>query len=150
MAQKIAVSDGVYVPKSIVNYATGGGKLSSLALYLCGAKQILAGTLAADINTFSTLLDLTGQGSLDLLGCRSKDGAAKTLRCRVTLDGTVVFDGQAASPGVESGLLIVGTQVGTHQASVIPRNFKISCKVEVACSVAETDQSAIDTIYSMR
>ena len=132
---------------SIVNYYSSGG-VNSGAVLTGGAgtnaKEELSGALTSA--TLKTLLTVTGGGEVPLLFAHVKDTTSRTLRVRVTVDGTVAFDGTtSAITTANHGLIVVG-QISTTSlvlASPSGIRFNASLVVEVASSVTETDKVAI-------
>ena len=144
-----------FTPRSIVNYFSAGGATPYIVAVNTPAKTTLSGALTA--NTLKTMLTISGAGVLKFAGVQSLDTTSRTLRLTITLDGVVVFDATTAATTVTSA-----TQVGVggltiHTAatpSFIPEfervPFNVSCVVEIASSLSETDKLAALLAYETR
>lgn len=102
-----------------------------------GATSAFSGTLG--VGVLGTLLNITGAGWVPLLNAASSDATARTVRMRVTVDGTVVFDATSATVGTAGrGIFAAGMVTNTgvvEQAQ--PIRFNTSLRVEAATSLAE-------------
>lgn len=129
-------------PKALVNFEAQGGQamtvLNPSDFESCA--QILSGALTA--NTLATQINYTGGGVIGFLRVQVLDATARTLRCRLTLDGVVVFDATSAANSVSAagmqviGFLNNGAQPGVACMDEI--HFAKSFKFEVASSLTET------------
>lgn len=130
--------------RSVVHGTSTGSPAGQGALYTASAREVLSGALTAA--TLKTLLTISGAGELFHLMAYTKDGTSRTVRCRVTLDGVVVFDATTAAIALtNTGLIVVGADnlsatIVTNRGSM---RFVTSCVVEVASSLSETDKMAI-------
>lgn len=142
-------------PASIVNYfSAGGATLYAVPAWL-PAKQTLSGALTA--NTLKTMLTISGAGVLKFAGVQSLDTTSRTLRIKITLDGIVVFDATSAATTVSYATQVgVGGLTTYSQAtpSFLPElervPFNVSCVVEIASSLSETDKLASLLAYETR
>ena len=101
-------------------------------------------------STLKTILSVAGGGSIDFLAAWVADATARTLRMRITLDSTVVYDFISASAAtVSNGAVFIGG--GNNNASNIanpqPLAFNTSLLVEMASSLTETDKFSIGYRY---
>lgn len=130
--------------KSIVHNRSSGNPTAVANLgSLDGLKEVLGGSMTAA--TLKTLLTISSGGEIPQLYAYSKDATSRTIRCKVTLDGTVAFDvTSAAVAATSSGMIVVGINPGAaSQLPFGPIKFNASCVVEVASSLTETDKVAI-------
>jgi hypothetical protein len=133
---------GQRVTKSVV-HATSTGTPSGAYALAGGAREVLSGALTAA--TLKTLLTITGTGELFHLSAYTKNATSRTVRCRVTLDGVVVFDVTTIAVAlVSAGLVVAGGDPGSSSpAQRGTLRFAQTCVVEVASSLTETDMLAI-------
>lgn len=116
-----------------------------------GAKTANSGALTAA--TLATMLNITGSaGRMPVLGVRTLDATARTLRIKVTIDGsTVAFDNTSASISTSGyGMHCAGGTYGSAGVTLSdgePIRWKTSCKVEIASSLTETDKFQIGYKY---
>lgn len=144
---------GLRSTTSILNYCSSGGvNVTDLpASSNNNAKEVLSGALTAA--TLATALSVTGAGEIGYLAVYSKDGTARAVRIKVTVDGnaTAVFDATSSSfSSTGRGLLVVGNLPSSPPVAlgaVIPLRWNASLLVEIASSLTETDKIAI--AYSM-
>lgn len=142
-------------PTAIVNGFSTDGYTVPVADFVTnriahGIKSILSGALTAA--TLKTLLSITGGGVLKYCGLAAVDATSRTLRLRITIDGTVVFDStSAASTIANAGCHAVGShQFVTATAGAGTRDrisFATSLLIEVASSLSETDKLSLGVIY---
>jgi len=144
-------------PKAIVNgYSTNGVNPSywivsmAYGMAYCGCKQVLCGATTA--NTLKTVLSITGAGCIDLLALTAEDATSRTLRAKLTIDGSVVFDStSAANTTAFAGLGVVGCALFISSTvaggTPDPTFFNKSLLLEVASSLTETDKMAISYRY---
>lgn len=138
---------------SIVNFYSSGGVNSEQqvgASAVNGAREVLSGALTAA--TLATALAVTGAGEVPALSIFTKNSTSRTLRLRVTVDGTVVFD--STSNAITSsgyGMVAVGTaETAGMRPAPSPIKFNASLLVEIASSLSETDLIAIAYILNKR
>lgn len=137
---------------SIINYYSSGGVNSGASLSSgspAGGKKVLSGALTA--NTLATALSVTGQGEVPWLAMHTEDATARTLRMKVTVDGTAVFDATTSSISASGyGQVAVGAQTAANLCyqSTSPLRFKTSLLVEIASSVSETDKVSISYVLN--
>ena len=137
-------------PKAIFNaFSSNGATPISLAT---NADDIVTLSGALTANTLKTVLSITGGGGvLRRLGMQTVDATARTLRMKITLDGTVVFDATSASINSGSyGIAAIGgfSGVSGYSADADQVPFAASCLVEIASSLTETDK--VKTYYLYR
>lgn len=126
---------------SIINNYSSGSAVTGFSLISANTKEELSGALTAA--TLKTMVTHTGRGRVNALVIYAKDSTARTLRCKVTVDGTVVFDatsGSAATLGF--GMIVVGGAV-TNSVEFQPIDYQESLLIEIASSLTETDKVAI-------
>jgi len=128
---------------SIVNgYSSNGVAPSGVTFSTnSGTKVNVSGALTS--NTLATVLNITGTaGSMSQLAVSTVDGTARTIRVKVTIDGsgTATFDATSASvASPNNGVVVVGcVDTGGALVDGYPIKWKTSCLVEVASSVTET------------
>lgn len=137
MRASVRFSSGNLPPKSIVNYYSSGGTSSPLGAFVSlGIKSALNGAGTAGVLT--TVLNITGSGVLEFLGAQSINSTARTIRLKLTIDGTVVFDATSNSIAAPStGVMAAGIKLASF-AQLAAYAFKYSMKVEVASSLTES------------
>lgn len=130
---------------SIVNrFSTNGATALNLTNLNQYGRSYASGALTA--NTLSTVLNVSGRGRIDLLGVYTEDTTSRTIRVKITLDGTVVFDAtSAAITSVFGGVMPIGGAQYTSSASLTfamfqPIEFSQSLVIEIASSLTETNK----------
>lgn len=126
---------------SIINSFSSGGTATTFSLASVNVKEELSGALTAA--TLKTMVSHTGRGRVNALFVYAKDATSRTLRCKLTVDGVVVFD--ATSSAVNSsgyGIVVVGGAV-TNSVEFQPIDYQESLLIEIASSLTETDKVAI-------
>lgn len=131
---------------AITNYYSAGGVNSAFSLQPdpdTGTVEILSGALTA--NTLKTLYTKTGRGRINVLTAQTKNATSRTVRLRLTIDGTVCFDATTnAIADTGRGLIAVGIYAAGGFSTVFqPIDYQESCLVEVASSLTETDFVAL-------
>lgn len=144
--------EAIQPPKVINNYWSGLGA-SAIVSNFDESGVIFNGkkyTPSLTATTLTTLLSVTGSGQIDLLYFMENTAGPKTVRIKVTLDGTVIFDQTSASvtKGTSQGnqgavvLGIVGgvfngTYIRTYIAGAQPIIFNSSLLIEVQSSTTD-------------
>lgn len=126
---------------SIINAFSSGGTATAYSLSSNNVLEQLSGSLTAD--TLKTMVSHTGRGRVNALVIYAKDNTSRTLRCKLTVDGVVVFDATSnavASPGF--GMIVIGGAI-TNSVEFQPIDYQESLLVEIASSLTETDKVAI-------
>ncbi len=133
---------------SLVNYYSSGGVASSISVApsntATAAREVLSGALTS--GTLATVVTHTGRGRLNFLSAYSKNGTSRTIRCKVTIDGVVVFDATtSAVVGTGLGQIAVGymQQSSSPTVEFQPIDYQESLLIEVASSLTETDNVAV-------
>jgi hypothetical protein len=135
---------GTRSTKSIVNGCSSSGYAAINLNSIPGSVRLLnSGALTA--NTLKTILNVSGAGIFHVLGARTNDATIRTVRMRLTIDGTVVFDSTSAAAGANTGGLITGSSNGTTPLPGATVVFNSSAVFEIASSLTETD--TISTLY---
>lgn len=138
---------GARVPKVLINSTSTTGSTANTVNTgaVHGVKKTVSGALTA--NTLSTVLSITGGGTLCFASCYGNDATSRTHRFKLTLDGVVVYDATtAAVAATSSGIMLVGiTAVGVYSTDAIP--FNVSCLLEYASSVTETGLTNFAYLY---
>lgn len=141
---------------SIVNaYSSNGVTPNSVSFSVIrGTKVNVSGALTS--NTLATVLNITGTaGSMSQLAVSTVDAAARTIRVKVTIDGsgTAAFDATSASvAAANNGVIVAGftdTNAGSLLVDGYPIKWKTSCRVEIASSVTETAKFNIGYRYNL-
>lgn len=137
--------------ESVVNL----GGVPSSPIYLAGnvaknAVRILSGVIAAGV--YSTILDIAGGGTLDIVAVEANDPTARNNSLRITLDGVVVYDKTVATAASQYGWIPVGGVINlgaTNLFSAVPDpvRFNASCLVEYTSDITETDKAGIYLKY---
>lgn len=131
---------------SIVNKFSVNG-YGTIAIGSVDAKTTLSGALTA--NTLATILNITGTaGQMPALAVATNDATSRTIRVKVTVDGTSVYDfTSAATTTSGNGVSIVGFNTNlllsggsTQMTASAPIKFRSSLKIEIASSLSETDK----------
>lgn len=131
---------------SVINAHSSGGTAVAINLSASvnnGLREVLSGALTA--NTLATVLSVTGGGVIPALTAYAKDSTARTVRLKVTVDGTSVFDATSSSVSAAGqGIFAAGSieNTGSFRQGE-PIRFLTSLLVEVASSLTETDKLAI-------
>lgn len=149
MSTSSQFSGGVKTPKVIVNKYSVAGVTPVVFNGVSSAKQVLSGALTA--NTLATALSITGAGELNIVGVAAVDATSRTLRLKVTLDGTSAFDCTSASNAIaDRAIVAIGTVAAGSTIPWVPQKvqFKSSCLVEIASSLTETDKLYIWLQYA--
>lgn len=124
---------------SIVNYFSDGGVGTGYAISAGTGNNCLpvfAGG-AYTANTLQTIISHTGRGRVNFLTVYQTNGTSRTMRMKVTVDGTVIFDATSASAlSSGSGMVVVGTMT-TSSAVFQPIDYQESLLIEVASSLSE-------------
>lgn len=127
-------------PATLVN-SFSSGTPAPAALTLTMSAETLSGAVTA--NTLKTLLTHTGAGCLKFAAVYAKDATSRTLRLKITLDGTAVFDStSSAATGANNGIVAVGATTGAFERVF----YNSSCVIEAASSLSETDKIAIGLV----
>lgn len=147
---------GARPPKQLINRTSAGG-ISADEVGPAGpsvmrvAKAALTGALTAD--TLSTVLSLTGAGSVGFVACTSVDATSRTHRFKLTIDGVVVYDAAVLeTTSTSRGIQLIGatTSLGGAFAPVFdPVPFNTSFLLEYASSLTETANTNIYYNYRM-
>lgn len=149
-------SDSSKATTSIVNGYSSAG-VGSVAMNVgVESKAALTGSLTATV--LATILNITGTaGQLSFLAIISADATSRTLRVKITVDGSSVWDfTSAAITTAYNGLPILGyysagiigggtAQMQAHNPTV---KFRSSLKIEVASSLTELDKSTVYYKYN--
>jgi len=138
--------------KSIVNkWSTAGYTAVTVANGATnGAIATLSGSMTAA--TLKTLLSVSGVGCrVRYLTFRSNDATARTVRVKITVDGTSVYDFTSASFSVSgNGVFLAGhVSVSSTTTIMLPDIISNSTMlIEYASSLTETDKITADYIYN--
>lgn len=135
---------------SIVNFFSSGGTASTQSIsasYVSNMKEKLYGS-AMTANTLYEFYSFTGRGRLNALSAYTIDSTARTIRVKVTIDGTVIYDATSSSIST-SGYGVVPVGVVSNSGALVfqPVEWQTSCLIEVATSVTETDKVATGINY---
>ncbi len=127
---------------SIVNAYSAGGTNSGavIAAGVASNTALVTAAGAYTANTLQSVISHTGRGRVNLLTVYSRDATARTLRCKVTIDGVSVFDATSSSISTLShGVVVVGALVGvgTPFLGYQPIDYQESLVIEVASSLSE-------------
>lgn len=141
---------------SIVNSYSAAG-VGSVAMNVgTEPKATQTGSLTATV--LATILNITGTaGQLSFLAIISADATSRTLRVKITVDGSSVWDyTSAAITTANNGIPILGyysagiigggdAQMQAHNPTV---KFRSSLKIEVASSLTESNKSTVYYKYN--
>jgi len=137
-------------PITIVNKFSSTAAPQNVTNVAVSAKTYQSGALTANtLATATGLGQVTGSGKIKLLCLYTNDATARTLRLKVTIDGTSVFDSTSSSVSSSIyGVFAVGfaDASGTvfHEDGIY---FNSSFKIEIASSLSETDKIAVGLVY---
>ena len=136
-------------PKSIVNVWSGGTlTYVSLSSFPTRAATVLSGAMTA--STLKTVLSISGRGAIGFLAFRQEDSTARTMRIRITLDGTVIFDSSAASAAAANqGQTVIGEISGSNILETL-MTFDAQLLIEASSSATETDKMRFAYAYYTR
>ena len=136
-------------PKTLVNGFHAGTAYAILSSN--PGEKIASGALSAGV--LKTVLSVAGAGAVQLLYARVVDTTSRTLRLRVTIDGTYVFDATTATlTSNNAGMTAIGylPASGSEIVTFDSVTFNTSIVVEVASSLSETDKIVTHIIYETR
>lgn len=148
---------------STLSQFTGGERVSSIvgtpvvssAIHnvqiAAGATAALSGDMTAA--TLKTALSITGRGRINWAALYSNDATARTLRMKITVDGSVIRDHTSASiSAANSGFVGLGGGYfgsGANGLFYQPVRFGESLLIEIASSVTETDKATFAYAYEV-
>lgn len=126
---------------SIINAFSSGSVATTFSISSANTKEELSGALTAA--TLKTVVSHTGRGRVNSLVVYAKDSTSRTMRCKVTVDGVVVFDAtSSAVTGAGFGMIVIGGAI-TNSVEFQPIDYQESLLIEIASSLTETDKVAI-------
>ena len=136
---------------SIVGTPVLSATMSNLAPRV-GATAALSGAMTA--GTLKTALSITGRGRINWAAIYTNDATARTLRMKITVDGSVIRDYTSASISTTSSGFVGlggGSIVGVTAEGVFyqPVRFGESLLIEIASSVTETDKATFAYAYEV-
>lgn len=139
-------------PVSIVNRFSAGSVAPVLITNTTnsGLKSYASGALTANtLATATGLGQVTGSGKIKFLSFATADTTARTLRLKLTIDGTSVFDATSSSTTTNSaGIHAVGFTDGSGTPFQVDGiYYNSSFKVEIASSLSETDKCNVFLVY---
>jgi len=133
--------------KTIINaYSVAGWTAQTVNAVSQGEKVVLSGALTA--NTLATVFSRTGGPSeFSTLYFKTTDGTARTMRVKITIDGSVAFDFTSASiAGPTLGMVISGFQNSAVNVVHGPIRSSTSLVIEIASNLTETNKFEIGYI----
>ena len=134
---------------SIVNkWSAGSVALSANQHSVPNCKSYASSSVA--VNALQTMLSISsGRGVLNFVSAYVGSATSRTVRIKVTIDGTVIFDAtSAATTTTNDGMVAIGSYgIATLVATFQPVEFKSSCLVEIASSVLN-DAAYITTLIN--
>jgi hypothetical protein len=122
-----------------------------------GCRQVVTGALTAGV--LSTVLSLSGKGSLSHLSCSSVTVTARTHRLKVTVDGIVIFDASIATGATVNPVNAIGGAYVHNDSTngvylllplMVEYLFDVSLLIEYSSSLTETAQTNIFYRYVPR
>lgn len=129
-------------PASIINAYSAGSAATAFNISASTANTMVEVQApgAYTAGTLQTIISHTGRGRVNMLNVYTKNGTSRTLRLKLTVDGTVIFD--ATSSAIASngfGVQVLGgiDTVGGGPLSLQPVDYNESLLVEVASSLSE-------------
>ena len=149
---------------SVLSQFIGGERIASLVgtppevvslinvFSYAGATAALSGAMTADV--LKTALSVIGRGRLNWTAVYTNDVTARTLRMKITVDGSVIRDYTSASIST-AGTGFVGVGGGYYSGATGPRafyqpiRFSESLLIEIASSVTETDKATFAYNYEV-
>ena len=136
--------------KSMVNrFAQAAWPSQSVAtLVTNGAVSALSGAMTA--TTLKTLLSVSGVGCrVGLLTFRTNDATARTIRVKITVDGTVICDATSARITVAGeGGAFSGVRAAASPFILPMIKSNSTLLIEFASSLTETDKITAEYIYN--
>lgn len=138
-------------PKTIINTWSAGGALCVAIGSAHNAKSTASGSLTA--NVLKSMLSISGAGVLKIAAVYATDTTSRTMRLKITLDGTAVFDATSAECTTSAGTQVgVGSLAPPVSPAILPERivFNSSCVVEIASSLSETDRVYLLSAYETR
>lgn len=145
-----AIMGGSRLVTSVVNNSTLWSNGSSLA-NTANAVAALSGATTA--GTLKTALSVNGRGQLNWLNAFTANATARTIRIKITRDGTVIYDKTTASIStIGQGPIAIGAGQGNSTPPVVafqPILFNASLLVEIASSLTETDGFSVAWNYEV-
>jgi len=147
-------SGGARTPKAIINNTSSGGTYDvvgpSNPLQISVAKKAITGGLTA--NVLTTVLSLSGSGAVGFLAVTGADATSRTHRCKVTVDGVVIYDATtSACTAAHLGIVVIGSVTATvasgYHAVLDSVPYQSSFLVEYASSLTETGKTNVYYVY---
>ena len=134
--------------KSLVHAYTQTSWASASIVTQAPCIATLSGAMTA--NTLKTLLSISGVGAQLLhLTFRTNDATARTIRVKITVDGTVICDSTSASISTSgSGGLWAGIRSTSSPNAPITITSNSSLLIEYASSLSETDKITSEYFYN--
>ena len=135
---------------SLVGTPSTSASMSSV-VSRAAATAALSGAMTSA--TLKTALTITGRGRVNWLELYTNDATSRTLRMKLTLDGTVIRD-HTTSAIAATSTGFVGLGVGVYEGGPFtmlfqPLTFTDSLLVEIASSVTETDKASFAYNYEV-
>ena len=135
---------------SLVGTPSTSASMSSV-VSRAAATAALSGAMTSA--TLKTALTITGRGRVNWLALYTNDATSRTLRMKITLDGTVIRD-HTTSAIAATSTGFVGLGVGVYEGGPFtmlfqPLTFTDSLLVEIASSVTETDKASFAYNYEV-
>lgn len=136
---------------SIVNRDSAGSTQTIAVDYAgppSGCKAYASSSVAA--NALQDMLSITGRGVLNFVAAHTNDTTSRTVRLKITVDGTSVFDATSSAITTSgNGVVGIGCVVGAATTPCVvvfqPVRFYASCLVQIASSVLN-DTTKITTL----
>ena len=123
---------------SIINaFSAGGTSVTSLSSgATTGSLTVNAGgAYSGTPGTLQTIISHTGRGRVNVLNAYATNATARTIRVKITVDGTVVFDATSASVSASgAGMKIIGS-LDSSAVVYQPIDYQESLLIEAASSV---------------
>ena len=151
------IYDGGDGPVTSINNYFSAGSVSQDGIpvppHSLNVKETLSGALTA--GTLATALSITGRGVARFIASKTKDATARTIRLKVTVDGTSVFDATTNSMSASNkGIIAVGGVATGGSSSDTggvygELKFNTSLLVEHASSPTETDKISLISNYDV-
>jgi len=128
---------------SIINRDSSGGTSNNLTSASSLTRQLSSGSTGA-AGTLTTILSVTGRGTINFCAPACADATARTIRLKITVDGVSIFDATSSSISTANhGIVGIGAFNYTTAPFIVfqPINFYTSLLVQIASSVSsETDK----------
>lgn len=141
MTRRSSLGGATAVTSMVSALSTGTSLIFSSAALSANAVTALSGAMTA--GTLKTAYSASGKGRINFFAVGVNDTTSRTVRVRITINGTVVFD-KTSGAIVTNGqaLVAIGSISSTVGAAIAfqPIDYTNGVLIEIASSLTETDK----------